>query len=251
MVYSSAPKYTYSDPQHAPLPQPVSGSSPQYGPFLPSEAGPQENEYYVPETYVPPEASQQSSELQPPVNQQRAPSPARRSLFDFVSPFDALANSASATSKRKPVPAQQGGAPGNTEEPAWTVPPLDPKRKSVENLMEQLTRGQAAPSAPVQATASPYDTYASTEDIHQAEPVQQARASRPLPPQPPHPTSSPRGSPPKPYGQPRQTRRGSDSPVGPPAPQGTFGPAAGNRAAGPANRLRGPGPKGSTRFVNC
>lgn len=248
-VHRSAPKYAYSDPQHAPLPQPVSGPSPQYGPLPPSDAGSQENEYYIPETYVPPEAQQQMSESQTPTSQPRGQSPARRSLFDFVSAFDALASSpSSVTAKRKPVPAEQASSNGNPEDP-WVGPPVDPKRKSVENLMDQLTRGQMPPPAPVQAAPAPYDTYASPEDVYQAEPVQQSRAPRPLPPQPPRPTSSPRGSPPKSYGQPRQPRRGGDSPIGPPAPQGSFGPTVATRAVGSTGRTRGPGPKGNTRSV--
>lgn len=99
---------------------------------------------------------------------------------------------------------------------------VDPKRKSVENLMDQLTRGQAPQPQPTQPPVAPYEPYQMEEHLQQ-EPMQ-ARGSRPLPPQPVHPTGSPRASPPKQASQPaRQQRRAADSPIGQGGvPQGPF-----------------------------
>lgn len=74
-------------------------------------------------------------------------------MFDFVSPFDALANSVpnqQASIKRNavhiPVPATAGQSSGDDSSFQKVTHPLegmrtDPKRKSVENLMDTLTRG--------------------------------------------------------------------------------------------------------------
>ena len=126
-------------------------------------------------------------------------------MFDFVSPFDALSNSPGA--RRKVPPPQQQAE----DLSSWSTAALDPKRKSVENLMDQLTRGQAPQPQPTQQILNPYESYQAEELSH--EPIQ-AR-SRPLPPQPVQPTGSPRASPPKQISQParQQQRRAADSPV--------------------------------------
>lgn len=174
----------------------------------------------APIVYGPPS----SDLLGPPLaREQRAPSPARTQFDAFVSPFDALTNTSGA--KRKPPP-QQPSMQSTAEEFTFPSLTMDPKRKSVENLMEQLTRGPAPQPAPVQQQVlSPYDPYATSEDLtQQAEPAQ-ARASRPLPPQPAHAPSPPRASPPKQSAQVRQQqRRSAESPVGPV----TYGPAPGS-----------------------
>lgn len=204
---SSAPKF--STPEAQPLPS--SGPSPPYVP-QPAEQS-HHDEYAVPpETY--PHEREGSVGVHAPQEtqqQQREPSP-RRSMFDFVSPFDALTNTHSG--KRKPAPQQPPA-----EDASWNTPVnIDPKRKSVENLMDQLTRGQAPLPQPTQPSAAPYDPYQQPEEIQQAEPAQ-ARGIRPLPP---HPTGSPRSSPPKQASQPtRQQRRAAESPIG--GSQGPFG----------------------------
>ena len=161
---------------------------------------------------------------------QQPPSPARRSMFDFVSPFDALQGSSSSQAKRKPIPQSQASTSHTSistsitsmtslDEPTWSLPPIDPKRKSVENLMDQITRGQVSVSPPHHPPVSLNDPYTpSDEPLPPPEPVQPAqRAPRPLPPQP-QVTGSPRSSPPKVPTQQRQQRRGaSDSPAGQPA----------------------------------
>lgn len=186
-VYSAAPRPSYPDPQPAPLHPPP--------------------EPYLPDAYV----QEPPRELPSPPQPQAPPSP-RKSMFEFVSPFDALA--------ANPIPVKKKPAPSSSpsEEP-WAPASLaslnDPKRKSVENLIEQLTRGQAP--YPAQPPSPSYDPYSTTEEYPQVEPTQQQQ-SRPMPPPPlpPKPTlvSSPRASPPKlPLQQPpRPQPRSAESP---------------------------------------
>ena len=155
----------------------------------------------------------------------RAPSPTRRSMFDFVSPFDALTGSSPGAKKKPAVPVQQQ----SHQLDDWASLG-DPKRKSVENLMDQLTRGQVPPpppqSQPLQPVVLPYEpVYPPAEEPSYREEPAQVR-SRPLPPQPViHPgTASPRSSPPKQASQPaRQPRRAGESPIVPGGSQGPFG----------------------------
>ena len=69
-----------------------------------------------------------------------------------------------------------------TEESSWHTAPVDPKRKSVENLMDQLTRGQGPPLHSTQSVTAQFDPYAPTEEPTPPSDQSQARASRPLPP---------------------------------------------------------------------
>lgn len=115
-------------------------------------------------------------------------------MFDFVSPFDAL--SATGSAKKKPV-AQQAStlSSSNEDSGSWTAV-SDPKRQSVDNLLEHLSRQVAPPMT--QGSSTAYDSYLSGGDYSQAE---QTRAPPPpLPPKPAAPpprTASPRASPPK------------------------------------------------------
>ncbi|CAL1704309.1 unnamed protein product [Somion occarium] len=202
------------EPQPAPQPHPgPGGPSPTYSlaPVADSQSHYEGDHTLGDSSFTSQEFSRDTAPAPQPT-QQGPPSPARRSMFDFVSPFDALAGSTS-QAKRKPAPSQ---AASSMDEPAWNPPPVDSKRKSVENLMDQLTRGQAPLSAPNQPPPMT-DTYAPTDESAQSiEPAQQAqRAPRPLPPQPSQQSTSPRSSPPKAPAQQRQQRRGaSDSPGG-------------------------------------
>ncbi|EKM55623.1 uncharacterized protein PHACADRAFT_256363 [Phanerochaete carnosa HHB-10118-sp] len=222
----SGPKYN-NEPQPSTYPPLASGGpSPTY---LPSNADSQshsQGEFYSAESYGPSEQIQPSEYPEAPLNNQtnqRPPSPGRRSLFDFVSPFDALA-SPPQQSKRKPVPPQQPPSTDSTGDSSWTNVTMDPKRKSVENLMDQITRGQGPLQPPAQSVTAQFDPYAPSEELSTPQAEQaQTRASRPLPP---HPTQqqqqSPRASPPKVPAQARQQRQSVDSPIGPPAPQGSY-----------------------------
>lgn len=157
---------------------------------------------------------QQQPQQQPTQQQQQdTPSP-RRSMFDFVTPFDHLSSSASV--KKKPVPQQPASASsGNEDSGSWTTV-TDPKRQSVENLLEHLTRGQSqqhVPPAQVQAPA--YESYLTGGDFSQTEPISiRALPAQPQPPKSiPNRTASPRASPPKSQAQ-RPRPRAVESPAG-------------------------------------
>jgi hypothetical protein len=133
---------------------------------------------------------------------------------------------------------------------------MDPKRKSVENLMDQLTRGQGPLSPPTQSVTAQFDPYAPQEDLT---PIAEPARSRPLPPQPTQPVqqgnSSPRASPPKPIMQARQQRRSAESPIGPPGMNNyQQGQKESNQPLpGPvrqdSRKVPAPKPKGSPKYV--
>lgn len=209
---------SYSEPQ--PLPAPGQAPSPAYSQ---DPNPPQQSDSYMQgQMYNPHDAPYEPVSHSGSQRQQRADSPARKSLFEFVTPFDALASSSSSNSsqiRKKPVPNLI--APGPQADEQWSSIP-DPKRKSVENLMDQLTRGQGPSSfPPVQSIQehSPYQPYTYGDDPYQSEPK---GYSRPLPQQPQaNQLTSPRSSPPKAQpppqqqqGPPQRQRRNNDSPVG-------------------------------------
>lgn len=114
------------------------------------------------------------------------PSPPRKSIFDFVSPFDALTTappSGPSPSRKKPVPPMNPNPPpqpsSSNDESSISAEERrsrDAKRQSVENLLsEYSTQTQSLPSPP---------------------PFHAAVETRPLLPKPSGPrTESPRGSP--------------------------------------------------------
>lgn len=122
-----------------------------------------------------------------------APSPPRKSMFDFVSPFDALAASnppssaaALASGKRKPVPGHQSSnaAPAVNDDPAVlnaasqspTQESFDSgdRRTSVENLIDSLSIGPSTLRAqPANLVNKP------TQDLSRAA---MAPASKDIPP---------------------------------------------------------------------
>ena len=205
----------YSDSQ----PNLLGGSAPS-PPFAPvhPEQSIRDNEHYHSRdgSYQSPEAPRELPQRPYPPPQTQAqepkpPSPTRKSMFDFVSPFDALASSGSSHAKKPIPPPQPSDLPSGGED-TWTTASLtpDPKRKSVDNLMEQLTRGQGPP---LQNTSPQYDSYLSDE-YNQPEPVQPRAA--PPPPLPPKPVqvASPHSSP-RLHAQPqhRSQPRSVESPV--------------------------------------
>ncbi|KAF9483827.1 hypothetical protein BDN70DRAFT_241709 [Pholiota conissans] len=119
-------------------------------------------------------------------------------MFEFTSAFDHLSSTAAAV-KKKPVPvASSQPSSGNEDGGSWNPPP-DPKRQSVENLLENLTRGQPQVSQP-QPPA--YESYLTGNEFTQQ--LEQSPSRAPLPPIPsgkpvavPNRTSSPRDSSPK------------------------------------------------------
>ncbi|KAG1835694.1 hypothetical protein EV424DRAFT_1358313 [Suillus variegatus] len=216
-----------------PAPQPMSTLPPAASPQFQSSMGQSSmaqssigDTYHLNEgPYI---QQEQPRDTQPPIPQpqqpqQLTPSP-RKSMFEFVSPFDAL--DSTSTVKKKPVIAGPASA-SSTNEDSWTSASLgslnDPKRKSVENLMDQLTRSQQS-YPPAQPPSPAYDPYSTTDEYSQVEsqptPQQQPLQPRTMPPPPPLPpkpgrVSPPRGSPPKPAPQqPRPQPRPVESPLG-------------------------------------
>jgi hypothetical protein len=157
-----------------PMPFPV--QLPQYQPSPPSQQvqhsqqAPQQQQQYYDE----------------PQGQQQQPPSSERNQFEFISPFDAFSQGAGASPgaglsvKKKSVPSMgqvsqdqaqaptQGQGQGqpqgqgqSQDDNAWPMPPStlpDPKRRSVDNLLDQLTRGQAPANAP---SHDQYDAYLS------------------------------------------------------------------------------------------
>jgi len=220
---STATRQNYSEPAAAtvqPLPPTSSAPlSPPSEPYLSTE-GP----------LVVPEAPRDLPQPMPlPQAQQQAPPSPPKPMFDFVSPFDALASAA--TSKKKQV-LIVGASSSSGNEDSWTSASLgslanDPKRKSVENLIDQLTRSQA-PYGPGRSSPSPtYDPYNTADEYSQVESnqpapqQQQQQQPRTMPPPPPLPPKPDRASPPKALVQQQQHRsqgRSAESPVGHPIP---------------------------------
>jgi hypothetical protein len=207
-----SPRGPGPEPEYPPAPYEAINSPhaqahalPPMGPLLPPPPPPQQQQQQAPmqmHAFPGPGALLSPHELPPPAPQ---PSPPK-SMFDFVSPFDALAappagGNGSGNGKKapgqgsKPLPVPgaqpQGHHPSQGQEPqpfptqgageeprplaSWAA---DPKRKSVENLMEQLTRGQA--QAPPSSSSPQFDPYYGAEELT---PIAQ------------QPLASPRGSP--------------------------------------------------------
>ncbi|KAM6500667.1 hypothetical protein JOM56_003681 [Amanita muscaria] len=252
LMAGNAPRATYSETQRGPLP---AVPSPPHGPSPPREGEYQPYDLNDQASEVVQKATNQpiSSAIVQPTSQQQPPSP-RKSMFDFYSPFDHLSSSSTQV-KKKPVPT--GVAPAAPEENL----PWDQKRQSVDNLLENLTRGQAPPSQTAQPPPPPYESYLSGSDFAQGEPttVLQARAA-PAPlsqPQqipsvskslPPRAASPPRASPPKSQA-PRPVLR-SDAPIMSSTYQvpSIAGSVAGSVAGGRrGDKESSPGPRGGHR----
>ncbi|KAL4065366.1 hypothetical protein J3A83DRAFT_4375900 [Scleroderma citrinum] len=221
LMAGAATRQNYSEPAPAPV-QPLSPTS---SAPLPPAAEP----YHSSEgTFVAQEAPRDLPQPMPlPPAQQPAPPSPPKPMFDFVSPFDALASSTTSTLKKKPVPAAAPSSSSGNED-SWTSASLgslvnDPKRKSVENLIDQLTRSQV-PYGPGRSSPSPtYDPYNTADEYSQVEsnqPTPQQQQSRTMHPPPPLPSKPDRASPPKaPVQQQHRTQgRSTESPVGHPAP---------------------------------
>ncbi|KAJ7771739.1 hypothetical protein B0H16DRAFT_1660701 [Mycena metata] len=240
LMSGNPPMSNYSDPQRgaptAAAPSPPYATAQREGEYrsYQHESSPDLPHRSIPVTQQPPQQTQQQQQ------QQQPPSP-RKSMFDFVSPFDALSGTATGSVKKKPVPVQPSSVSSSAaEESGWTNL-SDPKRQSVDNLLEHLTRGTAS-----QISGPPaYDSYlgGGGSDYSQTEP---SRAPPPpLPPKPvPNRTASPRASPPKTHAQ-RAPVRLAESPA---SQQSNASQGAGN-ASGNNRRDKesSPGPRGGFR----
>jgi len=139
--------------------------------------------------------TQQSSQ------QQQTPSP-RKSMFEFISPFDHLSTAV----KKKPVPAQPPSGSTTADDSSWSAV-TEPKHPSVENLLDHLSRQQPATAQPP-PLPQPYETF----DFSHQEPLPSRAPPPPLPPKPlPNRNASPR---PSPKSQTQRTQaRSADSPA--------------------------------------
>ena len=172
-----------------------------YGPLMPNvdPYQPREAQYISQDT--------PRDNLQQPLipQQQQPPSPGRKSLFDYVSPFDALAPTT--TGKKKTDMGYMSAESRDTEDSWATVPTsVDPKRKSVENLMDQLARSQA-PVQTQQPSLDPYDIEPSPPPTELAQ-----LPSKLPPPKQLQSQGSPHSSPALSAQRPHQVRSG-DSPL--------------------------------------
>lgn len=170
---------------------PASGGvpSPPYGPSQ-KEGDFQQFSPHVPPNEITqrPQGGTPSAAAQQVSVQQTQISSPPKTMFDFESPFDHL--SPAGTIKKKSAPIQPpSGASGNNEDSSW-YSGVDPKRVSVDNLLEHLTRGLP----PVQVPPN-YDSYNLGGEFEpsqsRSQPVLPLLASKP-----PN-RNSPRSSPPK------------------------------------------------------
>ncbi|KAE9394980.1 hypothetical protein BT96DRAFT_966810 [Gymnopus androsaceus JB14] len=227
-LMSGQPRSNYSDSQQSSIPD--TSSAPPYS---------SENEFRQYAQHDPAveharsvQATQQQPNYQPyqapPYPPPKPPSPPK-SMFDFVSPFDAL--SASSSTKKKSQPHQAPSVSSNNDDSgSWTavsgtVSTTDAKRQSVDNLLETLTRTritQPPPqSQPQQAGGQfdPYNEYTYPEQMQiqiPAPPAQQKQL--------PRPTSPPRRS--SPSKTQAQRARAIESPA---SQQGSIGNNNNNR----------------------
>ena len=166
--------------------------------------------------------------------------PPNKTMFDFVSPFDALVSSSVAPIRKPAQPPSHQQAPSESFEDNWTSVAIDPKRKSVDNLLEQLSNTKAPAPPQAHPVLPPYDQHTHDEETI-TELVQSKAASRPLPPKPTQ-APSPRGSPPKVTPPGRRDVQTTEHPHGP-----QVGPAHSHLPTGQAQREKesSPSPRGS------
>ncbi|KAF9072939.1 hypothetical protein BDP27DRAFT_1360693 [Rhodocollybia butyracea] len=166
LMSGQPPRSSYSDSQPSSIPD--TSSAPPY-------TGETDFRQYVPHDSAAEhtrnvQATQQQSNYQPyqtpyppptsqPQNRQASPP---KSMFDFVSPFDAL-SSTSGLTKKKNQPHQQTPSVSSTNDDSgsWTaVSGPDPKRQSVDNLLETLARTHISPpSQPATQPGGQFDPY--------------------------------------------------------------------------------------------
>lgn len=170
-------------------------------------------------------------------------------MFEFVSPFDALAMEpsvpqapaappvTSAASKKKPVPALNASASPSDESglSAEERRNRDIKRQSVENLLGEQTRN-LPPISQTQSSSQPLDSYTLPETFASPPVEQQARA---LPPKP----SGPRNDSPKTSPRARNRQAVVDPNAPPPNTLATVQQSNRQRDGSPAPRRRAPGGK--------
>jgi hypothetical protein len=222
----------YESPRVQPIvpgPPPAQSQPPAPSPPVQQQQQQQQN----PQQFSPQQVSQQVPfpPSQPPATAQQAPLPPspRRSMFEFMSPFDHLSALPPVNKKKAQTPPVPAPAPAPAsvpapaavslpahnvnvnEEPSSWGQPVDPKRQSVENLLDTLTRGQPPMQPlqpqhqPMQSQPIPYEPYMDQGYPISLDVYNQYQAHVPPPPLPPKPPAhappqhapSPRSSPPK------------------------------------------------------
>ncbi|KAK0210357.1 hypothetical protein DFS33DRAFT_1370841 [Desarmillaria ectypa] len=234
LMAGTAPRSNYSESPHssanpAVAPSPPYQSQEEYRSYGPQYQDTIDITADIPRAPVP---SQPQQQLPP----QSAAEP-QKTMFDFVSPFDALSSTSGPPKKKAPQPATVSS--GGEESSSWTSV-SDPKRRSVENLLEQMTNIQSYPQQ-----TSPYDLYDPSSSDYTPRSTVDTRLSQadprvPPPPLPPKPAPgrepSPRLSPPKTQAQ--RARMGES----PASQQGTIQSNGGNRR----DKESSPGPRGGS-----
>ena len=225
------------------MPSPPYGPSPpRDGEFRPYDQNDQASEATQRATNQPVPSA--ATQLSP---QQQPPSP-RKSMFDYFSPFDHLSNSSTQV-KKKPVPTASAPT-GPEDNVSW-----EPKRPPVDNLLENLTRGQAPSLQTAQPPPPPYESYLSGSDFSQGEStVTSQTKTAPPPPQPQLPSMPPKfmqpraASPPKSVIQRPSARSEMNLPPSShPAPS-IAGSIAGSVVGGRrGDKESSPGPRGGYR----
>ncbi|KAF8275245.1 hypothetical protein EI94DRAFT_1825216 [Lactarius quietus] len=202
---------------------PPTGSSPTYPLVGPPQQQPEISSYYESELLSPQTTSSEAIQAAAPAQSQMQGSPQPNKTIGPV---------------RKPAPPvslQQQQGQSEPFEDTWTSV-IDPKRKSVDNLLEHLS----IPKAPALPSAHqiPFDQHSLDEETPIAEPVQSKAASRPLPPKPMQ-APSPRPSPPKISPPARRDVQAPEPPLGP-----SLGPALSHIPTAQAQREKesSPGP---------
>ncbi|KAI9458037.1 hypothetical protein F5148DRAFT_1221565 [Russula earlei] len=230
LMAGNAPRNTLLDPSQQRLSPPVASSPPF--PLLSSSHHQDTSSYYEPELITPSTDIVQGTAQGGQSQTQGSPQP-NKTMFDFVSPFDALSSSSVAPIRKPAPPPSHQGLPEPFED-TWSSAVVDPKRKSVDNLLEQLGHAKAS-------VLPPFDQHSPDEEALITEPVQSKTASRPLPPKPTQ-APSPRGSPPKVTPPVRRDVQASESPIGP-----QVGPTLSHVPTGLAQREKesSPSPRGS------
>lgn len=232
---SNAPRSNLSDTSQRL--SPPTGPSPTFS-LVGSSQHADSSSYYEPELVTPQTVTTDVIQGPVPAGQSQAqgsPQP-NKTMFDFVSPFDALSSS-SVAPIRKPAASSSQQAPSEPFEDTWTSLVIDPKRKSVDNLLEQLGQTKA-PVPPSAQSIPPFDQHSPDDLTAISEPK---AASRPLPPKPMQ-APSPRASPPRVAPLVRRDTQASEPSFGPPV-----GPTLSHVPTGPSQREKesSPGPRGS------